>query len=373
MSRSGRRSVARPRLAQATVGSLVRAAVRNRGLSRSELDRLVRRFIAAGRRAIQAELGTARQAAEVINATDDVRAQARDTLARRTKPGHPSVLVAPDWQRPARALSAHKRQLLRYPGVVGYGLDANQPQVSVLMSSELTDTEARSLKRRPPPASLPGGAGGRVPVEVIPVSRLRRQFVAGSSLGPAGRPTKGTLGTFAFEQAGGAAVALTAMHVAKGPGRFVIPSLRDDPMGLPLGRFLAGTMVDVDAAMISVDPPAQAEPFLPGIGRIRGWRPVTLPGDRGTEVRMFGAESGRQRGFIAEPAIELPGEGLAQVILVDIETREGDSGCAIVDSENLVLGLLVGEMDFDGLTLRVFSPISLVLDALQCEIPSLGR
>jgi hypothetical protein len=165
-------------------------------------------------------------------------------------------------------------------------------------------------------------------------------------------------------------VALTAMHVARGPGSFVIPSLRDDPMGQPLGRFLDGRMVRVDAAKISVDPPAVAESFLPGIGRIRGWRPVTLPGDRGTEVRMFGAESGRQRGFIAEPAMELPGEQLEQVILVDIETREGDSGCAIVDEENLVLGLLVGEMDFDGVTLRVFSPISLVLEELRCEIPT---
>ena len=64
----------------------------------------------------------------------------------------------------------------------------------------------------------------------------------------------------------------------------------------------------------------------------------------------------------------LPSENLEHAILVDIQTADGDSGSAIVDSENFVLGLLVGEIDIEGIVLRVFSPISLVLDILRCNI-----
>ena len=242
--------------------------------------------------------------------------------------------------------------------------------MTVMVSEKLPPAELRRLKRRAVPKRLRTKSGRQVPVDVVQVGELRRQFVAGSSLGPPGTQIKGTIGAFGVETAMGASVALTAMHVAEGNARFVVPSPRDDPMGQPLGRFLDGTLQRVDAAKISVDPPAVAEAFLPGIGQVRGWRPVSLPGDRGTEVRMFGATSGRQRGFIAEPAMALPRFDLERAILVDIQTADGDSGCAIVDSENLVLGLLVGEIDIEGVTLRVFSPMSLVLQILDCDIPT---
>jgi hypothetical protein len=50
-----------------------------------------------------------------------------------------------------------------------------------------------------------------------------------------------------------------------------------------------------------------------------------------------------------------------------MQTRSGDSGAALVDNNNLVLGLLAGR--FDGPRgLAVFSPIIGVLKALECDI-----
>ena len=95
---------------------------------------------------------------------------------------------------------------------------------------------------------------------------------------------------------------------------------------------------------------------------------MAVPADRSAEVRMFGAASGFRRGFIIEPAMTFPNFGLDHAIVVDIQTADGDSGAAIVDSENLVLGLLVGETELGGFPVRLFSPISLILGILGCDL-----
>ena len=87
-------------------------------------------------------------------------------------------------------------------------------------------------------------------------------------------------------------------------------------------------------------------------------------------VRLFGAVSGLQTGILMNPAVSIPAESLEAAILVDIETQGGDSGCALVDPENLVLGFLVGRGSSALNRLAVFTPASLVLSRLGCDIPS---
>ena len=377
---SGSMKSPRISLGRITVGSLVEQALgkRARSLTADELNRLAKSFAEAGRHAVRARAGTSRQAAEALAAGRALSRLARHAMAQRSVPGDDDVIVGPEWRAADAALRKHRAGLVKHPDVIGFGLshrrrggkESEERVVTVMVAKKLSPEELKRLKRRPVRPDLPVGDGRRVPVDVVQVSPLRLQFVAGSSLGPPGTQIKGTLGAYATDAASGLSVALTAMHVAKGHDTFVVPSPRDDPFGERLGKFLNGTMTGVDAAKLSVDPPAVAESFLPGIGPIRGWRPVAMPGDRGREVRMCGATSGRQRGFIAEPAMALPGLKLDKAILVDIQSAEGDSGCALVDSENLVLGLLVGEMELNGMTLRVFSPMSLVLQALGCDIPT---
>jgi hypothetical protein len=85
---------------------------------------------------------------------------------------------------------------------------------------------------------------------------------------------------------------------------------------------------------------------------------------------MFGAQSRLVAGQIRNPSVDLPSENLADAILVNIPSVKGDSGAALVDSDNLVLGILVGR--FNGPEGgAVFSPIGPVLDALGCDIPTL--
>ena len=83
---------------------------------------------------------------------------------------------------------------------------------------------------------------------------------------------------------------------------------------------------------------------------------------------MYGSTSGRQVGYIIEPSVSLPAFNLEAAIIVDIVSADGDSGSAIVDSENLVLGFLVGRMIWNGFPARVFSAAGLVLHTLGCDI-----
>jgi hypothetical protein len=129
-------------------------------------------------------------------------------------------------------------------------------------------------------------------------------------------------------------------------------------------------MRDVDAAKISVLDAANALFAFPRIGPIRGWRPVVYPGDEGTFVRMYGATSKYQTGHIVTTSTDMPGDDLAEAIVVSIHSEEGDSGAAIVDRENLVLGFLVGRNTSTADHLRIFCPASPVLDRLSCDIPT---
>jgi hypothetical protein len=204
------------------------------------------------------------------------------------------------------------------------------------------------------------------------VGALVRHVLAGASVGPEANQRKGTIGCFA--RAGGAAVALTAMHVtgldAIGAGYPMrAPSRFDGPNGARIGVATAGTRVGVDIARIDLDDPAAATNALPGIGAVAGWRRVIDPDDHGTMVRMYGAATGFQSGHIVDPCAQFPTEQLADAIVVSIDSEEGDSGAAIVDDQRLVLGFLVGQYTGGAGNLRVFSPAGPALHAVGADIP----
>jgi hypothetical protein len=107
--------------------------------------------------------------------------------------------------------------------------------------------------------------------------------------------------------------------------------------------------------------------YIPEIGRVNGWRSV-VSSDLGQPVWMYGARSGYQMGEIRAIHTQMPDLSLRDTLVVRINAQEGDSGAAILDRNNLVLGMLVGGNA--GSNLRIFTPISLVLDLLNCRIPT---
>lgn len=322
-----------------------------------------------------------RKAVADLSAANRMLAKARRTLARLTRHDHPSYLVDPDWQWAHDLMTARRARLLAIPGVVGVGLGfrlrggapQGEPSLTVYVRRKLPLAELAATGARRIPRSVSSG-NRRLPVDVVELGAIKRQVDAGASLGPEGGGERGTLGAFAADLDAADTVALTAMHVtllqqfpagATPAPRFLSPV----PGGGPFATLRQGTMTNIDAAKLALDDQQPAVSDLPSIGRIRGWRPITFPGDQGTTVRMVGAVSGFQAGFIVNPIASLPGESLEAAILVNISTQGGDSGSALVDQQGLLLGFLVGEGGPDLNSLRVFTPASLVLATLRCDIP----
>jgi len=307
-------------------------------------------------------------------------ARARRKLARLTRLGKHHYLVEKEWQWACRLAESREEKLLAFPGVVGCGLGfrvqdgerSSYPCLTVFVEEKVAKRDL------PPEAMLPqtvSADGRRLEVDVVEFGRLERQVGPGDSIGPDPLSDRGTLGVFARDNQSQAVVALTAMHVAglqSFPSQGTVATEFQSPCpGTRFGRLLAGTMTGIDAAKLELlNPPADAATLLPGIGRVRGWRPTTFPGDQGTTVRLFGASSGFQTGTLVNPGTALPGANLDAAILVEINTQGGDSGCALVDPENLLLGFLVGRGSSALNNLAVFTPASLVLSQLGCDIPT---
>lgn len=317
-----------------------------------------------------------------LSAAKKMLADARRTLARLTRPGHPAYLVDPDWEWARELMEARREKLLAIPGVVGVGLGfrlrggmpTGEPCLTVYVRRKLAPEEVDAAGSRRIPKTVRSGKH-RLSVDVVELGELRRQVQAGDSLGPLGGGDRGTLGALAQDLDAGDTVAVTAMHVTQlqqfpAPGvaapQFVSPM----PGGGPFATLREGTMTGIDAAKLALDVQQPPVSSPPQVGTIKGWRPIAFPGDQGTTVKMFGAVSGFQSGFIVNPIASLPSESLDAAILVNIFTQGGDSGAALVDHEGLLLGFLVGEGGPDLQNLRVFTPASLVFTTLRCDIPT---
>jgi hypothetical protein len=356
-------------LAEAVLAALPAAA---RPRSDAELAHLVRTFLAGGRAAVRAHAGTVAQAAKAAADGRRITGEARRRVARLTRPTRRIVTSPPVWAGVLRVLKHHREGLLKYPGVAGIG-PGFRWRNGVATGERCIHVYVRS-KQIDPAEPLPRVlSAGRleIPVDVVEFGELRRLTRGGASLGMQGSALWGTVGVCA-QEAGGAFVALTAMHVTglrqnypPGP-----PIIATSPRnGATLGHLLQGFPDDIDAAKISLEPPNVGSFQVDGIGGVNGWRPLDLEADVGTSVRMFGAASGLVAGQVERPSLDLPGDRLVGAILVRIVSQAGDSGAALLDNQNLVLGLLVGEASSMS-DMRVFSPIGPVLHRLGCDIPS---
>jgi hypothetical protein len=134
---------------------------------------------------------------------------------------------------------------------------------------------------------------------------------------------------------------------------------------VPLGILVAGTTDGVDAAKISIDPPARVVNFLPGIGHLRPPRAI-CDTDLREPVHLYGARSRYQAGIITDIEADFPKDRLAGAFLVSMTCAHGDSGAVCCDLRGAVLGLHVGSLAGAPRT-QVFCPIHRVLSALNCR------
>lgn len=323
-----------------------------------------------------------RQLARAVTLARRQLRRARRALASATRPEDPAAVYAPSWRWTAKLLEQRGHELLASRNVLGHGVSlrrrdgqaTDERSLTVFVRKKMTPAELARAGEALLPKRL-GGGKRSVRVDVVELGRLVRQATGGDSIGPDIR-LRGTLGSFAIDALTLDTVAVTAMHVT-GQRRDIPrngvtsipmhqPSLRDDPAAPVFGAAVRGTLSGVDACKIALTDPASLDDRIKGIGRIRGWRPVLVPGDKGTAVRLCGIVSGLVSGSIEHPLVSLPQFDLDDAILVDIPTRKGDSGAALVDSDGFVLGYLVGQAG----SLRVFSPAGSVFRKLGCDIPT---
>ena len=148
----------------------------------------------------------------------------------------------------------------------------------------------------------------------------------------------------------------------------VVRRVSIDDQGIRIGAIDRGTLTRVDAARILLDDGIETTSDVPTIGGVRGWRWAAYPGDLGEGVRIYGASSGRLDGVITHVDVDFPDFSLERTIVVSMPTDHGDSGSALIDSGGYVLGFLVGASNLVASTLRLFSPVGLVLAQLDCNI-----
>lgn len=208
------------------------------------------------------------QAVADLTAAQKMLADARRTLARLTKPGHPTHLVDPDWQWAHELMEARRAKLLAIPGVVGLGLGfrlragapTGEPCLTVYVQRKLSLAELAAAKTPRIPRTVRSGKH-RLPVDVIELGTIRRQVGGGDSLGQMDGGERGTLGALVTDLDAHDTVAITAMHVSTfqqfptgTPGatpapRFVSPM----PGANQFGSLRQGTMTGTDAAKVSLD------------------------------------------------------------------------------------------------------------------------
>jgi hypothetical protein len=332
------------------------------------------------------DLKAVREATAELHRGTRLVASARQKLANATKQGGPHVVVAASVRWAHELLRAREATLRRYPGVAGFGLGrvikdgtpTGDMCVTIFVRKKLTQAELRKRKWRSLPRWLSDGSR-RIHVDIIEIGEIERFTFIGASLGPANDPHRyeGTIGAFAKDGVTGHAVAITAMHVSgmklfpsgAATCQFDVPSLRlNDPNTRRLGMLSFGTMTGVDAAKIALDNEADAVSVIPELGEVQGWRPVAVPSDEGIAVAMYGAVSKLARGRVIHPEVALPQDDLDSAIIVDIAAQSGDSGAALVDAQNHVIGFLVGQATSGPYAGKcIFCPAAAVVDALNCD------
>ena len=216
----------------------------------------------------------------------------------------------------------------------------------------------------PPTLRLPGIAGA-VPLDVVECGPLQLQnAVVGDAISEFGRVPWGTLGCLV--EAGGALagrlLVLTCSHVLPGAKGSPVEWLgfpgRDDAARVVLGRLEERTVLrpataterypnlyEVSLAAVS---DLAIDDDLRTIGPPSALRvsPVAV-GDR---VRLWGARSGLCEGRVTavdqSHMLDIDGieHGFQKLVLYDAPTKDGDSGAAVLDTQNRVVGLHMGRV-----------------------------
>lgn len=345
-------------------------------LAPAEISAITQAFIEAGTHAVLAKVGTGEDAAKALNFAREFGDDTRLQLARKTATAAlPKPYQSPEWKRLSRILAEHKSELTERPGVIGIGLGhriadgirQNERVVTIYVEKKIASDELNN--RLALPRLLRAKNGDTVPVDVVEFGKFRRTTSGGSSIGQGN--TWGTLGVFGIDISSGKQVALTAQHVIgedAPPGLELYAPWPDTGESVLVGRYVGGTMQEVDAAAIEVARPDIMSDVIPRIGRVTGSRSVT-DSDRNASVWVYGARSHYQHGQIQSIGVDVPEHDLKDVIVVHINAAQGDSGAALVDIKNIVLGLLVAQGE--GSNLHLFSPIDAILYRLKCRIPTL--
>jgi hypothetical protein len=289
---------------------------------------------------------------------------------------------APSWDVLHAALACGSPELLAHPDVRGCAIayrtrtGALEPErclvAFVHRKRALEMLNASGMLAIPPTVC---SAGDSIPVDVVETGRIRRNAHCGLRVGMNGLGTGdrwGTLGMVARDRRSGGAIAVTSMHIS-GSRTPVPPGVLPErwkallELGKPpvtLGSVRRGTMDDVDAAGVAIDPPVEIAPYLPGVGWLRGARAPTCRDLLGP-VQMFGAASGYQSGSIVALSATFPSLRLKDAFIVRMRCTRGDSGAACCTMRGVVLGLHVATLTADP-KLQLFCPIDAVLRALDC-------
>lgn len=326
------------------------------------------------------------RAASSMTRARDLLREARLQMARSTVAGDPFHVVDPRWQWAVRLLNKRRAALLTIEGVIAAelghrlknGVLTQEPCITVYVHKKLAREEIKRSGRKSIPKSVRDGKR-RLPIDVVALGKIQRQADAGDSIGPRDELRTGTLGAFAVDEASGRTVAITAMHVSgmqEVPSPpvpafvFCQPSRQDAPGSAVFATLMQGSMLGIDAAKLDVMAQPPPVTTFPDGRVILGWRPTSFPGDRGAVVHMCGARSGLVSGFIVNPFLSIPSWDLDAAMLVNIDSTHGDSGAALIDSSNLLLGFLVGMAEELG-NLRIFVPAGLVFGRLGCDMRTL--
>lgn len=300
-----------------------------------------------------------------------------------------------EYARLRALLPAVEAELKRYPGVqsVGVGLkeSANRPTQEIVFRVY--------VDQKKPPAELSRGemipkAVQGVPTDVITLPRPKlvgedsdkyRPLMGGIRIGNDTTSQGGTLGCIAQLDSDGSIVALSCEHVMLVGGAAIGEKIGQPHIsccccckGNIIGQVIDArndTSVDCAIARITGNPGFTNE--IHEIGMIFGAAPLNAEGSTvapGDPVRKRGKTTRLTSGTVTDPDFAPPGNIHQILIAPDPEHPRfcyyGDSGSAVVNAQNQVVGLLYA-MD-GGETLGFANIITNVTSALHITIINTG-
>jgi hypothetical protein len=223
-----------------------------------------------------------------------------------------------------------------------------------------------------------GGETLWLPVDLIEIDKGKLQSMAppmgGDSVGnQSASHNSGSIGWIARRAGDGAPVLCGNYHVfLKFPPRPSNDVLKYPQPGQPLDNVTSPSREDggnvntdvvgvvvrgrrddlVDVAIATLVPTGRpVSPIVHGLGQIGRARSITTQDLHARlEVHLFGRTSGLQNGNVVEypgrvgfeyPDLDSP-LVMFDLIVTDIETRDGDSGSLLLDNQNRPLGMLIG-------------------------------